>query len=223
MPGVYQWNSWFVWLTPSKVGFVELAIRKKIRTGTNNTPSNLSAMSRLCCTQSHSAILHLILPHPILSYHTPSYPTTLFVVAKERSIEHVCIALCFIIVHTLPCSTTYPTMPCSLLQLRKGTKNTLLITVISLTRELIQPVYKVIQFSQKQFYNQRLSSADHTYRQCSSLWSQGSYHTVKNFCAKCSLVPPKDAMPPNFAEKTPNKTSKFAKVFYLKSFPLYSM
>ena len=38
------------------------------------------------------------------------------------------------------------------------------------------------------------------------------------------LVPPKDATPPNFMETTiaNNKTLKFAKVFSLKSFPLYA-
>ena len=39
-------------------------------------------------------------------------------------------------------------------------------------------------------------------------------------------MPPKDATPQNFTEETftnSNKTSKFAKVFYLKSFPLYSI
>ena len=38
--------------------------------------------------------------------------------------------------------------------------------------------------------------------------------------------PLKNAMPPNFAEKTfanSYKTSKFAKVFNLKSFPLYGI
>ena len=38
------------------------------------------------------------------------------------------------------------------------------------------------------------------------------------------IVPPKDAMPPNFAEKTfanSHKTLKFAKIFFLESFPLY--
>ena len=43
----------------------------------------------------------------------------------------------------------------------------------------------------------------------------------------CSLLsPPKDTTPPNFAEKTfanSYKTSKFAKVFSLESFPLYSV
>ena len=43
----------------------------------------------------------------------------------------------------------------------------------------------------------------------------------------CSLVLlPKDAMPPNFAEKTfvnSYKTSKFVKVFSLESFPLYGL
>jgi len=40
----------------------------------------------------------------------------------------------------------------------------------------------------------------------------------------CSLVPPKDATPPNFVEKTftnSHKTSKFTKFFFLESFPLY--
>jgi len=32
---------------------------------------------------------------------------------------------------------------------------------------------------------------------------------------------PKDAMPPNFAEKSSHKTAKFAKVFSLESFLLY--
>ena len=42
--------------------------------------------------------------------------------------------------------------------------------------------------------------------------------------ADCSLVPPKDAMPPNLAKTTSvnsYKTSNFAKVFSLESFPLY--
>ena len=41
----------------------------------------------------------------------------------------------------------------------------------------------------------------------------------------CSLVPPKYAMSPNFAERkftNGHKTSKFAKVFSLERFPLYS-
>ena len=50
--------------------------------------------------------------------------------------------------------------------------------------------------------------------------------TEKTF-TDCSLVsPPKDAMPPDFMEKifmNNYKTSKFTKVFSLKSFPLYAM
>jgi len=51
---------------------------------------------------------------------------------------------------------------------------------------------------------------------------------VEKTFADCSLVLPKDTMPPNFAEKTfantpsSHKTLKFAKVFSLESFPLYS-
>ena len=47
---------------------------------------------------------------------------------------------------------------------------------------------------------------------------------VEKTFADCSLLPPKDATPPNFAEKTfvnSHKTSKFTKVLSLKSFPLY--
>ena len=42
----------------------------------------------------------------------------------------------------------------------------------------------------------------------------------------CLLVPLMDTMPPNFAEKTfvnSHKVSKFAKVFSLESFLLYSI
>ena len=42
----------------------------------------------------------------------------------------------------------------------------------------------------------------------------------------CSLVLPKDTTPPNFMEKSfmnSHKTLKFAKVFSLKSFPLYGI
>ena len=49
--------------------------------------------------------------------------------------------------------------------------------------------------------------------------------TEKTF-TDCSLVPPKDATPLNFAEKTfaiSHKTSKFVKVFSLESFQLYSI
>ena len=48
----------------------------------------------------------------------------------------------------------------------------------------------------------------------------------ESFCVNCSLMPPKDAMPLNFARKTfmnSHKILKFAKVFFLKSFPLYGM
>ena len=38
----------------------------------------------------------------------------------------------------------------------------------------------------------------------------------------CSLVPPKDATPTNFLLQITTKPQKFAKVFSLKSFPLYS-
>ena len=42
--------------------------------------------------------------------------------------------------------------------------------------------------------------------------------------ADCSLMPQKDAMPSNFAEKAfanSHQTSKFAKIFSHESFPLY--
>ena len=48
----------------------------------------------------------------------------------------------------------------------------------------------------------------------------------ENFCGLLVSAAPKDATPPNFAEKTfanRHKTTKFAKVFSLESFPLYSM
>jgi len=41
---------------------------------------------------------------------------------------------------------------------------------------------------------------------------------IEKTIAVCLLVQPKDATPPNFAEKTLN----FAKVIFLESFPLYS-
>ena len=47
----------------------------------------------------------------------------------------------------------------------------------------------------------------------------------KNFRRLLTFVAPKDATPPSFAEKTfanRHKTAKFAKVFSLESFPLYS-
>ena len=49
---------------------------------------------------------------------------------------------------------------------------------------------------------------------------------VQKNLADCLLVPLKDATPPYFAEKTfanSHKTSKFAKVFFLKSFKLYGI
>ena len=52
----------------------------------------------------------------------------------------------------------------------------------------------------------------------------GNKTFVKKSFADCPLVPPNNAMPPNFAEKTfmnSHKISKLAKVFSLKSFPLY--
>ena len=68
------------------------------------------------------------------------------------------------------------------------------------------------------------------------------YHIVGNFCGRklsqsggkkdfpektfvdCLLVPPKDGKSPNLEEKSfanSHKTSKFAKFFFLESFPLY--
>ena len=44
--------------------------------------------------------------------------------------------------------------------------------------------------------------------------------------AKTTFAVPKDALPPNFAEKTfayNNKIAKFVTVFFLESFPLYSI
>ena len=46
----------------------------------------------------------------------------------------------------------------------------------------------------------------------------------ENFCGLLAFAAPKDAMPPNFTEKTfanSHKTVKSAKVFSLESFPLY--
>ena len=48
----------------------------------------------------------------------------------------------------------------------------------------------------------------------------------KTFADCFSFATAKDATPPNFTEKTfvnSHKTTKFAKVFSLKSFPLYSI
>ena len=47
----------------------------------------------------------------------------------------------------------------------------------------------------------------------------------ENFRILLTFAVPKDATPPNFAEKTfvnSHKTAKFTKVFSLESFPLYS-
>ena len=47
----------------------------------------------------------------------------------------------------------------------------------------------------------------------------------KTFCRLLAFAVPKEAMPPNFAEKTfanSHKTTKFTEVFSLESFPLYS-
>ena len=46
----------------------------------------------------------------------------------------------------------------------------------------------------------------------------------KTFAETLPVSPPKDTMPPNFAEKTftnSYKNTKFSKVFALQSFPLY--
>ena len=56
-------------------------------------------------------------------------------------------------------------------------------------------------------------------------WWKVRFALKKTF-AKCSLVLPKDTTSPNLAEKTfvnSHKTLKLAKVFSLKSFPLYSI
>ena len=56
------------------------------------------------------------------------------------------------------------------------------------------------------------------------LWIAGKY--MKKTFINCLLIPLKDATPLNFAEKTStnsHKTSKFAQVFSLQSFPLYGM
>ena len=53
-------------------------------------------------------------------------------------------------------------------------------------------------------------------------WVENTIFAEKTF-ADCSFVLPKDATPPNFTEKIfvdSHKTSKFAKVFCLKSFLL---
>ena len=53
----------------------------------------------------------------------------------------------------------------------------------------------------------------------------GKLFKGENFCKLLAFAVPKDATPPNFAEKTfmnSHKTAKFVKVFFLKSFPLYS-
>ena len=50
-------------------------------------------------------------------------------------------------------------------------------------------------------------------------------HFTERTLADCSLVSLKDVTPPHFTEKTfvnSRKTSKFAKVFYLESFTLFS-
>ena len=48
----------------------------------------------------------------------------------------------------------------------------------------------------------------------------------ENFYGLLAFAAPKDAMPPNFAEKTftnSHKIAKFTKVFSLESFPLYGI
>ena len=54
---------------------------------------------------------------------------------------------------------------------------------------------------------------------------ENTIFTEKTFM-DCLLVPPKDATPLNFTEKTfaiSHKTSKFVKVFSLENFPLYGI
>ena len=57
-------------------------------------------------------------------------------------------------------------------------------------------------------------------------WWKMSFFLEKTF-VECSLVPPNNAMSPNFVEKNftnSHKTSKFAKVFFsLETFPLYGI
>ena len=55
-------------------------------------------------------------------------------------------------------------------------------------------------------------------------WIGGKYYLFGETFTNCLLVPLKDATPLNFTEKTSansHKTSKFAQVFSLESFPLY--
>ena len=70
------------------------------------------------------------------------------------------------------------------------------------------------------------------YRTAGNFWGRklsriGEKHDSRgeNFRRLLACAVPKDATPPNFAEKTfvnSHKTAKFAKVFFLKRFPLYS-
>ena len=53
-----------------------------------------------------------------------------------------------------------------------------------------------------------------------------NFRCGENFRGLLTFAMPKDATPQNFVEKTcvnSHKTTKFVKVFSLKSFPLYSM
>jgi len=63
------------------------------------------------------------------------------------------------------------------------------------------------------------------------LYNMSMYRIAGNFRGRklsqiVTFAVPKDTVPPNFVEKTvvnSHKTAKFAKVFSLKSFPLYSI
>ena len=64
-------------------------------------------------------------------------------------------------------------------------------------------------------YSRKLSRIGEKYNFCG-----------ENFRRLLASAAPKDATPPNFAEKTfanRHKTVKFAKVFSLESFPLYGI
>ena len=62
-------------------------------------------------------------------------------------------------------------------------------------------------------------------RKVSRIGEKYNFHG-ENFCGLLTFAVPKDTTPPNFAEKTfanSHKTTKFAKVFSLESFLLYSI
>ena len=55
---------------------------------------------------------------------------------------------------------------------------------------------------------------------------KNTFFTEKTFCGLLTCSVPNNSMPPDFVEKTlanSHKTTKFAKVFSLESFPLYSI